>query len=154
MPEIRIRICGKTASAEGDPVIVCGNSRYSAVFLFDTDWDAAREAHFTFFRGGVRQTLTVPFTGNVCAVPVLRGVREVEAGVSAGSLRTSTPARIPCAACITDLPSADCPPEYDLFAGLMQAITEGKPFLRQYALLDADGYAVCDSDGFAVTVKG
>ena len=155
MPELFIRIRGNTASAEGDPLIICGNSDYTAAFRFDTDWDAAdQQAHFSFFRGGVQQMLSVPFTGDVCAVPVLRGIREVEIGVSAGNRRTSTPARIPCAVSITCLPAADCPPQSDLYDELAEAVAAKTPFSRRYALRDADGYAVRDADGFAVTVKG
>ncbi len=155
MPELRIRICGKTASAEGDPLIICGNSDYTAVFLFDTDRNAAdRQAHFSFFRGGVQHLLTVPFTGAVCPVPVLHGVSEVEIGVSAGQLCTSTPARIPCAESITCLPAADRPPQSDLYDEMTAAIAGNRPFRPRYALRDADVFAVRGADGFVMTVKG
>ena len=156
MPELVVRIRGKTASAEGAPCIVCGNADYTVRFLSDTAWDTGRQAHLTYSRGGVRQHTVLPFSGDVCALPALTGTAEAEIGVSAGSppALCCTPVRIPCVPCITDLPADDRPPSYDLYAALLAAVTERKPFSRQYALLDADGFAVRDAEGFAVTVKG
>ena len=155
MAEYVIRIRGKTAAAEGDPLIVCGNSVDTVRFCFDTEWEGSgRQAHFSYRQDGVLRRITVPFTGDTCPLPVLRGVCEIEAGLSAGSLCTAVPAVIPCVPCITDLSAADRPPEYDLFAEMLAAYSEKQVFSRQYALLDADGCAVRDRDGFAVTVKG
>ena len=130
MPGLVVRIRGKTATAEGAPCIVCGNSDYTVRFRFDPEWDSVRQAHLSFFRNGTRQQMTVPFTGDICALPVLRGITEAEIGVSSGSLRTSVPARIPCVPCITDLSAADRPPEYDLFAEMLAAYSEKQVFSR------------------------
>ena len=80
MPVIPVRIRGKTASAEGAPCIVCGNRDYAVRFRFDTEWDGARQAHFSFFRNGTRHQMTVPFTGDFCVLPALHGITELEIG--------------------------------------------------------------------------
>ena len=104
MPELRIQITEKAASAVGNPHIVCGNSDYTVSFTFDSEWDActAKTARFSYLRSGQRVCADVLFEGDSVSVPVLSNTDEVEIGVYAGDLHTSTPARIPCARCITD----------------------------------------------------
>ena len=95
---IKINIADKRPTVIGSPVIVCGNSDYSIEFAFDAEWAnaSAKTARFVYVKSGAVKYQDVEFTGNTAPVPVLAGIKEVQVGVYAGELRTTTPARIPC----------------------------------------------------------
>lgn len=96
--EIKITIENKHCTVQGTPVIVCGNSDYTVAFDFDAEWDQAGEktARFSYVRDGARMYQDVPIAGSTAEVPAVYRTREVQVGVYAGDLVTSTPARIPC----------------------------------------------------------
>lgn len=98
MPTIDIIIRNKTASAVNQPCIVCGNSDYNVKFNFDDEWKAHTNkiGVFAYNRCGEWQSEKVLFEGDTCPVPALHGVRSVWIGVTAGDVRTSTPADVPC----------------------------------------------------------
>lgn len=104
MPTIDIIIRNKTASAVNPPCIVCGNSDYNAKFNFDEEWQAHNNkiGVFAYNRCGEWQSEKVLFEGDTCPVPALHGVRSVWIGVTAGDVRTSTPADVPCRMGATD----------------------------------------------------
>lgn len=122
MPELTVTVREKHAKAEGTPVIVCGNSDYTVRFSFDSAWDAypTKTARFVFHRGGVLRYADVLFAGDSVSVPVIRDADEVEIGVYAGDLHTTTPARVPCARCITDGAPVHDPPAPDVYDQLME----------------------------------
>ena len=122
MPEIRITVREKTATLSVPATLVCGNSDYTVRFLFDSEWDAyiAKTAEFRFWRDGERKRAEVLFEGDTVSVPILRDIDEVEIGVYAGDLHTSTPARVPCARCITDGAPVHDPPAPDVYDQLME----------------------------------
>ena len=78
--------------------IVCGNSDYQIQFSFDREWDAYDEKTARFIYNG--QFIDVDFSktkdNNICAVPILHDTTEVEIGVYAGELKTTTSAFIGC----------------------------------------------------------
>lgn len=113
--EIKITIENKHCTVQGTPVIVCGNSDYTVAFDFDAEWDQAGEktARFSYVRDGARMYQDVPITGSTAEVPAVYRTREVQVGVYAGDLVTSTPARIPCEKSIV---CDTCTPE-DLYPG-------------------------------------
>lgn len=78
--------------------IVCGNSDYQIQFSFDREWDAHDEKTARFIYNG--QFTDVDFSktadNNICAVPILYDTTEVEVGVYAGELKTTTSAFIGC----------------------------------------------------------
>ena len=96
--DIKISIANKRPTVIGTPVIVCGNSDYTITFTFDSEWSTAAQktARFVYVKAGTIKFQDVNFTGSTVAVPVLSGTTEVQVGVYAGDLRTTTPARIPC----------------------------------------------------------
>lgn len=143
MPEIRIRVNGKTAEAEDRPVIVCGNSDYLIRFIFDAEWDAyaVKTARFVFFRHGRLFHEDVLFEGNICAAPVLYETDSTAVGVYAGDIRTTTPARIPCARCITDSDSVHPDPLPDVYAQILAYLAD-----MEYAGIII-GDAVLHTDG-------
>ena len=123
---MNITISSRIARVDGTPQIVCGNSDYTVSFSFDSEWDAYTEKTAQFFcvRAGKPQIVAVDFTGTSCAVPVLSDVDFVEIGVTAGTIRTSTPARVPCFRCITDAQSTAYTPPRDIYNELMDKIQE------------------------------
>lgn len=120
--QILIEVTEKVAAVSGAPVIVCGNSDYTVRFLFDSEWDAypTKTARFTYCKNGVFRYEDVLFEGDSVSVPVLRDIDEVEIGVYAGDLHTTTPARVPCARCITDGAPVHDPPAPDVYDQLME----------------------------------
>lgn len=95
---IIINIANRRATPESEVAIVCGNSDYTIQFNFDAEWDdlAEKTARFVWESHGERKYADVPITGTSAAVPVLSGTKEVRVGVFGGSLKSTTPARIPC----------------------------------------------------------
>ena len=133
MPEIRVRVRGRQAEVSGAPVVVCGNSDYTVQFDLDGEWDAfeLKTARFAFQTGGVPVYQDVLFRGDACAVPVLRNTYELAVGLYAGNIRTTAPALIPCARCVTDdgVPRPDPAPDVyeQLLALLRAAQTDSAP---------------------------
>ena len=74
--------------------IVCGNSDYQIKFSFDREWDGYPEKTVRFLYGG--QFTDIDITGDVCDVPIIHDTTEVEVGVYAGNLKTTTSAVIGC----------------------------------------------------------
>ena len=122
MPEIIISIENKEAQLRAPATIVTGNSDYTVRFMFDPEWDEYEEktAEFRYWRSGEKKRSEVLFSGSTVAVPILRDIDEVEIGVYAGNLHTSTGARIPCARSITDGSAVHDPPPTDVYNQLME----------------------------------
>ena len=92
MKTINITVKEKIATCAAGQFYVCGNSDYTAVFDFDSEWDEYETKTARFIHGG--SYTDVVFTGNVCAVPAMSNVYSFQVGVYAGNLRTTTPASI------------------------------------------------------------
>lgn len=123
MPDIQISIANKIATVQGNPTIVCGNSDYELQFIsFDSDWDEyeVKTAEFKYFKHGERRCVEVLFSGDTVSVPVLRDIDEVEIGVYAGNLRTSTGVIVPCIRCITDGVPDHEPPDPNVYEQLLK----------------------------------
>ncbi len=141
MPNIQIRVADKIAQAGGSPVIVCGNSDYTVTFLFDSEWApyTAKTARFSFVRSGVRQFYDVLFEGDSVEMPAVSDVYEVEIGVYAGDIRTTTPARVPCARSITDGAAQHADPPADVYDQLLEylaGLQSGDPVHTAEAAFD------------------
>lgn len=94
MNHLHINVVNKVASYQKrDGAIVCGNSDYQILFTFDSEWEAYAEKTARFIVNG---TFTdVDFQGNTCPVPIIRNASQMEVGVYAGNLTTTTSAVIP-----------------------------------------------------------
>lgn len=134
--------------------IVNGNTSYIVEFDFDAEWSGFREktARFACIKNGMLWFEDVTFEGDSVSVPVLREADEVTVGVYAGSLSTSTPARIPCARCITDGDAVRDPPAVDIYNQLMERLAElrggqpgGKARLRTWSSAFASGMKWSDA---------
>lgn len=121
---IDVSVREKVAEVIGSPVIVCGNSDYTVHFYFDNEWDAYPEktAYFVYCVNGARKYKDVQFTGNTVSVPVLYNTHEVEIGVCAGDIRTTTGARVQCSRCITDGAPQHDPPAQDVYKDILDRL--------------------------------
>ena len=79
--------------------IVCNNGNYELEFTFDEEWNAYenKRVRFTVYHGGIYKHIDVEFSGNICPVPPLSNVRNVDVGVFVdGAISTTTNATIEC----------------------------------------------------------
>ena len=123
---INISITNKKAEVIGTPVIVCGNSDYTATFTFDDEWNLTgpRTARFVYVKDGKVQHTDVVFPGNVVAVPILENVDFVDVGVFAGNLCTTTPARVRCKKSILCGSGTPQDPTPDVYSQIMELFNE------------------------------
>ena len=151
MPNIQITVRDKAAQPEGAPVIVCGNSDYTVTFTFDDEWSqyTAKTARFCFVQNGVRRYYDVLFEGDTVSVPVLSDVYEVEIGVYAGDIHTSTPARIPCARSVTDGAPVHADPQLDVYNQLLEYLAS----LQNGGIVTAMSLANLADGGTVVTTE-
>lgn len=128
MPRVDVTVENKIASTTGTPEIVCGNNDYAFVFTFDSEWSMFTEktARFVWcdLRSGKIMHKDVLVTGDVCLAPALYDTAAVAVGVYAGNIHTTTPARIPCARCITDGEPLHEDPDPDIYEQLLQYLAE------------------------------
>lgn len=135
---------------------VCGCSGDTVRFDFDAEWNAFPEktAYFEPQGAGGGTVTAVPFQGDVCPMPVTEQASLVRIGVSAGSLCTSTAARLPCAACITDIPADEAHPQQDIYNTLLSLLNHQQPqdicFGRYLVTLDGD-YLATDAGDYLMT---
>lgn len=143
MPDIRITVHEKIAEVVGAPEIVCGNSDYTAVFDFDSEWSLydQKTARFIWMDlcTGEKRHWDVLFSGDAAPIPAVYNTDKLLIGVYAGDIRTTTVAKIPCDGCITDgrpLHDDPAPDVYEqLRACLEQLDTGGSAEPENIALL-------------------
>lgn len=141
MPTIDIIIRNKTASAVNQPCIVCGNSDYNIKFNFDDEWQAHTNkiGVFAYNRCGEWQSEKVLFEGDTCPVPALHGVRSVWIGVTAGDVRTSTPADVPCRMGATDFSDTTEKPSEDIWTQILDKLDTVGTVQRINTVISYDG---------------
>ncbi|MBQ8922187.1 MAG: hypothetical protein IJ060_08525 [Oscillospiraceae bacterium] len=124
MPVITIKVNGKIAEPVGAPEIVCGNSDCLLHFTFDSEWDDSpvRTLRTVWCSGGKFGYADTVFEGDTVPLPPVYNTPEIAVGVYAGNLRTTTPARIPCARCITDRVPVHADPPPDVYAQLLDCL--------------------------------
>lgn len=141
MPTIDIIIRNKTASAVNPPCIVCGNSDYNVKFNFDEEWQAHSNkiGVFAYNRDGEWQSEKVLFEGDTCPVPALHGVRSVWIGVTAGDVRTSTPADVPCRMGATDFSDTTEKQSEDIWTQILDKLDTVGTVQRINTVISYDG---------------
>ena len=104
--------------------LVCGNAGHILHFSFDPEWDGLplKTARIIWMQGENAASLDVPLVGNQCALPVIRGADQVLIGVYAGTLCTTTPARLSLLPCITDYPAEHAAPQTDVLRALLELL--------------------------------
>ena len=131
MPNIKVTVREKIARTQEAPEIVCGNSDYAAVFDLDAEWESydLKTMHvvWTDVPTGEQRFTDVQFAGSTAMLPVIYNAYRVEIGVYAGDIRTTTPAVVPCARCITDGESMHPAPSPDIYEQLLETIRNLAP---------------------------
>lgn len=95
MKDLHVSVRDKVASySERDGKVVCGNTDYQIVFTFDSEWDAYPEKTARFIWNG--KYIDVPFTGNICTMPMVYDTFTCLIGVYVKDFETTTSARIEC----------------------------------------------------------
>lgn len=124
MPTIKVQVAGKAAkNLTPEEKIVCRNSDYKVEFEFDEPWEEHELKTALFVYNGA--SVPVPFSGNICEVPVLYNTTLCAIGVFAGDLITTTPAYADCEKSIGDLGGEIPPPTEDVYNKLVQMIESG-----------------------------
>ena len=126
--DISVKVREKIAQTQGTPEVVCGNSDYVVVFDFDDEWSGyeVKTARFVWcdLKTGKVKHSDVVFSGDICMAPVLYDTAAVAIGVYAGDIHTTTPARVPCARCITDGVYEHGEPDPDVYEQILACLRE------------------------------
>ena len=131
MALIQITVRNRIAEVRGSPHVVTGNENaYTVEFDFDSEWENQDTEHLImwvrFQWNGKYLLYGTDFdTLTEATLPRLPKVQEIEIGVEStkDGLNTTTPARLPCVQCITDIDAKQCSPQQaDLFCGMLQRV--------------------------------
>ena len=128
MPTIHINVKNRVATANGDSRIINGNSDYSIEFDFDAEWADLNNkiGIFAYNDAAAHKWAYQPvmFSGNTCAVPILRDIHCVYVGVTAGNVRVTTPAKVQCRLSISDYADTEEPPSADIWGQILAKLDE------------------------------
>lgn len=117
---INVAVEGKIAHTASATQYVCGNSDFVVAFAFDDEWNEHEYKTARFAYNGTWQD--VVFTGNICRVPVISNTHNINVGVYAGDLHTTTPAHISAKKSILCGGGVPADPAPDVYAQLMELI--------------------------------
>lgn len=121
MPEIKIKVRDKCAEGEG--VIICNNSDYTAVWDLDEEWTPyGTKTMRVNLADGTYQD--VVFTGDNAALPVLTASGWVSVGLYAGDLHTSRAARLLALSSVLTPGGSPAAPAEDVYAQIMAKLNE------------------------------
>lgn len=128
MHTIQISVCDKIATQTDGTVIINGNSDYNIEFDFDAEWaDLNNKVGIFAYNDAAAHKWayqTVMFSGNTCTVPILRDIHCVYVGVTAGNVRVTTPAKVPCRLSISDYADTEEPPSADVWGQILAKLDE------------------------------
>ena len=128
MYTIQISVRDKIATQTDGTVIINGNSDYSIEFDFDAEWADLNNkiGIFAYNDAAAHKWAYQPvmFSGNTCAVPILRDIHCVYVGVTAGNVRVTTPAKVQCRLSISDYADTEEPPSADIWGQILAKLDE------------------------------
>ena len=128
MHTIQISVRDKIATQTDGIVIINGNSDYNIEFDFDAEWEDLNNkiGIFAYNDAAAHKWAyqTVMFSGNTCAVPILRDIHCVYVGVTAGNVRVTTPAKVQCRLSISDYADTEEPPSTDIWGQILAKLDE------------------------------
>ena len=128
MPTIHINVKNRVATQIDGTVIINGNSDYNIEFNFDAEWaDLNNKIGIFAYNDAAAHKWayqTVMFSGNTCAVPILRDIHCVYVGVTAGNVRVTTPAKVQCRLSISDYADTEEPPSADIWGQILAKLDE------------------------------
>lgn len=123
MPNIEIDIADKIATVRGYPSIVLGNDDYSITFHFDAEWSGYTSKTLVLSmlsaKTGMLQTKEILFQGDTVNLPAILNTGEIEIGVYAGDLKTSSNTVITCYGVINPADNPHPNPAPDVYAQLL-----------------------------------
>lgn len=122
MKEINITIRDKIAENVSGRGYVCGNSDYTVIFDFDSEWDEFDTKTARFIKQD-RTFTDVVFTGNECPMPILSNTYNIYVGVFAGDLHTTTPAHISAKKSILCDGGTPAAPSEDVYSQIMELLS-------------------------------
>ncbi len=122
MKEINITIRDKIAENVSGKGYVCGNSDYTVIFDFDSEWDEFDTKTARFIKQD-KTFMDVVFTGNECPMPILSNTYNIYVGVFAGDLHTTTPAHISAKKSILCDNGTPAAPSKDVYAQIMELLS-------------------------------
>ena len=124
MKNLNITVANKVATyRQRDGVIVCGNTDYTITFTFDDEWSSYTVKTARFKWNGTYRD--VVFSGSTVTVPKIQNTDQVDVGVYAGDLHTTTPAKIPCTKSILCEEGTPGDPLPEVYGQLIQMINDG-----------------------------
>lgn len=128
MYTIQVSVRDKIATQTDGTVIINGNSDYNIEFDFDAEWaDLNNKIGIFAYNDAAAHKWayqTVMFSGNTCAVPILRDIHCVYVGVTAGNVRVTTPAKVQCRLSISDYADTEEPPSADIWGQILAKLDE------------------------------
>lgn len=120
MPDINISVQNKIAVQTNKTEYICDNSDFIIKFNFDAEWDAydTKTARFCYNS----KYVDAVFTGDSCAVPIISDTNDINIGVYAGNLHTTTPALVLCEKSILGGSGFPADPPDDVYNQIMELI--------------------------------
>ena len=116
--EFKITVSKRIAQTTSTESLICGNDGDTLTVTFDDEWTniSAKTARLVWIKGGEYTYIDVPFTGTSCPLPAVIQAKVLFVGFFAGdstenTLKTSTPAQIPCISSILDVPAEAFTPD-------------------------------------------
>lgn len=94
MKNLHITVLDKIATfLQRDGEIVCGNSDYNIIFVFDDEWNGTTKTA-RFLWNGEKHDVSIR-ADNTCTVPIINDTDKVVVGIFSDEIST-TPVIIPC----------------------------------------------------------
>ena len=125
--EFKITVSKRIAQTTSTESLICGNDGDTLTVTFDDEWTniSAKTARLVWIKGGEYTYIDVPFTGTSCPLPAVIQAKMLFVGFFAGdstenTLKTSTPAQIPCISSILDVPAEAFTP--DIYRNILDII--------------------------------
>lgn len=125
--EFKITVSRRIAQTTSTESLICGNDGDTLTVTFDDEWTniSAKTARLVWIKGGEYTYIDVPFTGTSCPLPAVIQAKMLFVGFFAGdstenTLKTSTPAQIPCISSILDVPAEAFTP--DVYQNILDII--------------------------------
>lgn len=120
MPDIKIEIKNKIATADSAIYVVCDNSNYFVDFVFDDEWNQyqTKTARFIWSKGHKDEV----FNGSRVKMPRVKDTLSCSIGVYAGNLCTSTSACVTCIPSVLGTDGSPAAPEPDVYAQIMELL--------------------------------
>lgn len=125
--EFKITVSKRIAQSTSTESLICGNDGDTLTVTFDDEWTniSAKTARLVWIKGGEYTYIDVPFTGTSCPLPAVIQAKMLFVGFFAGdstenTLKTSTPAQIPCISSILDVPAEAFTP--DVYRNILDII--------------------------------